>query len=122
MRILGRDGNLILSGSTTPIVYSTPGGTAVSGQGLAGTLMFNTDTTPGDSFDGIFYFTGRGLNWDPYGHHPGDTADPLASPPCTPDVNGYNTGYNASGAALPTLTAIQNSSTSSSGARTTTSP
>jgi FtsP/CotA-like multicopper oxidase with cupredoxin domain len=91
VRILARDGNLILSGSTTPISYSTPGGTAVSGQGLAGTLMFNTDTTPGESFDGIFYFTGRGLNWDPYGHHPGDTADPLASLPCTPDVNGYNT-------------------------------
>ena len=26
--------------------------------------MFNTDTTPGEAFDGIFYFTGRGLNWD----------------------------------------------------------
>jgi hypothetical protein len=32
--------------------------------------MFNTDTTPGEAFDGIFYFTGRGLNWDAYGHHP----------------------------------------------------
>ena len=54
--------------------------------------MFNTDTTPGEAFDGIFYFTGRGLNWDPYGHHPGDTADPSASLTCTPDANGYNTG------------------------------
>ncbi len=99
VRILARDGNLVLSSSATPISYSTPGGTTVSGPGLAGTLMFNTDTTPGESFDGIFYFTGRGLNWDPYGHHPGaDTsltplagADPLASLPCTPDANGYNT-------------------------------
>ena len=33
--------------------------------------MFNTDTTPGEAFDGIFYFTGRGLNWDVYGHNPG---------------------------------------------------
>jgi FtsP/CotA-like multicopper oxidase with cupredoxin domain len=90
VRILARDGNLILSGSTTPISYSDSVGTAVSARGLAGTLMFNTDTTPGESFDGIFYFTGRGLNWDPYGHHPGDTADPLASLPCTPDANGYN--------------------------------
>jgi len=33
------------------------------------------------------------LNWDPYGHHPGDAArDPLASPGCTADANGYNTG------------------------------
>jgi FtsP/CotA-like multicopper oxidase with cupredoxin domain len=77
VRILARDGNLIL---------------APDGSNLAGKLMFNTDTTPGEAFDGIFYFTGRGLNWDPYGHHPGDTNDPLASLPCTPDANGYNTG------------------------------
>jgi hypothetical protein len=66
--------------------------------------MFNTDTTPGESFDGIFYFSGRGLNWDPYGHHPGPDVgtspgtgatpenDPLAHLTCTPDANGYNTG------------------------------
>jgi len=57
--------------------------------------MFNTDTTPGDAFDGIFYFTGRGLNWDPYGHHPGPDVgtgpDPLAHLGCAPDANGYNT-------------------------------
>ena len=90
VRILARDGNLILGSSTTPISYSTPGGTAASGPPLAGLLMFNTDTTPGEAFDGIFYFTGRGLNWDPYGHHPGDAKDPLASLTCTPDANGYN--------------------------------
>ena len=92
VRILARDGNLELSSTLTPISYNTPGGTAASGPALAGMLMFNTDTTPGESFDGIFYFTGRGLNWDPYGHHPGDTSDPLASLPCTPDANGYNSG------------------------------
>ncbi len=59
-RILARDGNLILS-PTNPA------------SSLAGHLMFNTDTTPGEAFDGIFYFTGRGLNWDPYGHHPAGT-------------------------------------------------
>jgi len=77
VRILARDGNMQLS--------------ATSSGDLAGLLMFNTDTTPGEAFDGIFYFTGRGLNWDPYGHHPGDTADPLASLPCYPDANGYYT-------------------------------
>jgi FtsP/CotA-like multicopper oxidase with cupredoxin domain len=76
VRILGRDGNMQL---------------APDGSNLAGLLMFNTDTTPGEAFDGIFYFTGRGLNWDPYGHHPGDTSDPLASLSCTADANGYNT-------------------------------
>ena len=82
VRILARDGNLIL---------------APDGTNLAGILMFNTDTTPGQAFDGIFYFTGRGLNWDPYGHHPGSDVgtnslnDPLAHLGCTPDANGYNT-------------------------------
>ena len=103
VRILARDGNLILSPtaaacSVTPapagcVMYSSPGGTAVMATGLAGSLMFNTDTTPGEAFDGIFYFTGRGLNWDPYGHHPvSSTGDPLATLPCTPDANGYNSG------------------------------
>jgi hypothetical protein len=94
VRILARDGNLILS----------PTNPATS---LAGSLMFNTDTTPGEAFDGIFYFSGRGLNWDPYGHHPAAApcvpsatvncsntppTNPLASLSCTPDGNGYNTG------------------------------
>jgi Multicopper oxidase len=82
VRILARDGNLIL---------------APDGTNLAGILMFTTDTFPGQSFDGIFYFTGRGLNWDAYGHHPagrtppGYPTDPLASLTCTPDANGYYT-------------------------------
>ncbi len=67
VRILARDGNLIV----------TPNNPTTS---LAGSLMFNTDTTPGESFDGIFYFSGRGLNWDPYGHHPAGTS-PTLSPP-----------------------------------------
>jgi FtsP/CotA-like multicopper oxidase with cupredoxin domain len=79
VRILARDGNLIL----------TPDGSS-----LAGLLMFNTDTTPGQAFDGIFYWSGRGLNWDAYGHHPGDTSDPLASVPCAPDANGYYTSIS----------------------------
>jgi len=86
VRILARDGNLILSSST--VTYQ---GTATAAPALAGRLEFTTNTTPGEAFDGIFYFTGRGLNWDMYGHHPG-SIDPLATLPCTPDVNGYNTG------------------------------
>lgn len=79
VRILGRDGNLILS--------STNAGE----QNLAGPLMFTTTTTPGIAFDGIFYWTAKGLNWDAYGHNP-SSADPTAKLPCTPDANGYNTG------------------------------
>jgi FtsP/CotA-like multicopper oxidase with cupredoxin domain len=77
VRILARDGNLIVS--------------STSATQLAGPLLFTTTTTPGLAMDGIFYWTGRGLNWDAYGHHPG-SADPLATLPCTPDANGYNTG------------------------------
>jgi hypothetical protein len=92
VRILARDGSMELSNS--PITYVGP--TPAAAPALSGLLMFNTDTTPGQAFDGIFYFTGRGLNWDPYAHHPNDTADPLASLSCTPDAYGYNTGFPAS--------------------------
>ena len=76
VRVLARDGNLIL----------TP-----DGSGLAGPLLFTTTTTPGLAMDGIYYWSGKGLNWDPYGHNPA-SSDPLAKPTCTPDANGYNTG------------------------------
>ena len=76
VRILARDGNLIL---------------APDGQNLAGPPLFTTTTTPGIAMDGIFYFTGRGLNWDMYGHNPAST-DASATLPCVADANGYNTG------------------------------
>ena len=78
VRILARDGNLILS-ATDP-------------NSLAGPALFTTTTTPGVAMDGIFYFTGRGLNWDMYGHNP-NSGDTLAKLPCDPDANGYNTGH-----------------------------
>jgi len=105
VRILARDGNLELAGPASVCSGTTGnpncinyvgGASGTPGPALSGLLMFNTDTTPGESFDGIFYFTGRGLNWDPYGHHPGDATDPLASLTCTPDAYGYNTGFLAS--------------------------
>jgi FtsP/CotA-like multicopper oxidase with cupredoxin domain len=76
VRVLARDGNLILS--------------ATDAKSLAGPLLFTTTTTPGQAMDGIFYWTGKGLNWDAYGHNPAST-DPLAKLTCTPDANGYNT-------------------------------
>jgi len=75
VRILGRDGNLLLS-ATDP-------------NSLAGPALFTTTTTPGMAMDGIFYWTGRGLNWDPYGHNP---LNATATLPCVADGNGYNTG------------------------------
>jgi len=112
VRILARDSNLVLSptagtcaSSATPgcVTFSSGlGETGVTAAGLAGLLMFNTDTTPGEAFDGIFYYNGRGLNWDAFGHHPplsgtlpGTAAsdpygDANATLPCTPDANGLN--------------------------------
>ena len=89
VRILGRDGNLILSNST--IQYSDNGNLLSAVPALAGPLFFTTTTTPGLAFDGIFYWTAKGLNWDAYGHNP-KSKDPNALLPCTPDANGYNTG------------------------------
>jgi FtsP/CotA-like multicopper oxidase with cupredoxin domain len=84
VRILARDGNLIVSQTDQTK--------------LAGRLEFNTDTTPGQAFDGIFYYSARGLNWDIYGHgFKGDISV------CHPDANGYYTV--ASGAAPPTFDA-----------------
>jgi FtsP/CotA-like multicopper oxidase with cupredoxin domain len=80
VRILGRDGNLIVSESDP--------------SQLAGPLLFTTTTTPGLAMDGIFYWTAKGLNWDAYGHNPA-SKDPNATLPCTPDANGYNTGVGA---------------------------
>src|SRR5947208_15816876 len=80
VRILARDGNLILS--------------ATDATQLAGPLQFTTTTTPGLAFDGIFYWTGKGLNWDAYGHNPASSAASTmpVHAACVPDANGYNTG------------------------------
>ncbi len=77
VRVLARDGNLILS-QTDPTK-------------LAGPLLFTTTTTPGLTMDALFYWTGKGLNWDVYGHNRGDAAGGMSNLPCTPDANGYNT-------------------------------
>ena len=77
VRILARDGNLILSQSDA--------------NSLAGPLLFTTTTTPGLTMDGIFEWTGKGVNWDLYGHNPA-SSDLNGNLACTPDANGYNTG------------------------------
>jgi FtsP/CotA-like multicopper oxidase with cupredoxin domain len=71
VRVLARDGNLLVS--------------QTDATKLAGPLLFTTTTTPGLTMDGIFYWTGKGLNWDVYGHKPGDGSV------CIPDANGYYT-------------------------------
>ena len=75
VRVLARDGNLLLAPTATP-GPTTP---------LAGPLLFTTTTTPGQTIDGLFQWTGKGLNWDVFGHgYTGDTT------PCDGLLNGYH--------------------------------
>ncbi len=71
VRVLARDGNMLLTPTSNK---------------LAGPVLFTTTTTPGMTLDGIFQWTGKGLNWDAYAHASGVTNDV-----CVPDANGYYT-------------------------------
>ena len=88
VRVLARDAHLLVS-QTNPLL-------------LAGRMEFDTDTTPGQAADGIFYWSGKGLGWDIFGHTPTNGA---ANPPCYPDVNGYYTNLSTPPAVIPTYTA-----------------
>jgi FtsP/CotA-like multicopper oxidase with cupredoxin domain len=76
VRVLARDGNLLLTPTTNK---------------LAGPLLFTTTSTPGQAMDGIFQWTGKGLNWDVYGH---TTEHANAMAPCNPDASGYHNNPN----------------------------
>jgi FtsP/CotA-like multicopper oxidase with cupredoxin domain len=78
VRVLARDGNLLLAPGA--VTATTP---------LAGPLLFTTTTTPGQTLDGIFQWTGKGLNWDVFGHGLKDGVA-VDSSVCTPDANGYH--------------------------------
>ena len=70
VRLLARDGNMLLTSTNKP----------------AGPLLFTTTSTPGQTLDGIFQWTAKGLNWDVYAHADGITVDT-----CVADANGYYT-------------------------------
>ncbi len=81
VRVLARDGNILLA----PAAINSE-----AQPRLAGPLLFTTTTTPGQAMDGIFYWTGKGLNWDVFGHgYAGDTSV------CIADANGYYTSNPA---------------------------
>jgi FtsP/CotA-like multicopper oxidase with cupredoxin domain len=77
VRVLARDGNLLLAPAPST--------------SLAGPLLFTTTTTPGQTLDGIFQWTGKGLNWDVFGHTAADAAGVAHTEPCRPDARGYFT-------------------------------
>jgi hypothetical protein len=60
VRVLARDGNLLLS--------------SADNTSLAGPLQFTIPTVSGQSVDAIFTWTGQGLNWDVYGSDPATQA------------------------------------------------
>jgi manganese oxidase len=78
VRVLAQDGQLIAN---------------ESGQ-LMGPLVFTVTSMPGATTDGIFEWTGEGLNWDVYGapHVNGDNTcngEPNPSPGVDPDTKEY---------------------------------
>ncbi|MDB6105262.1 MAG: multicopper oxidase family protein [Gammaproteobacteria bacterium] len=81
VRLLARDGNLLLA--PTKLAQENE-------LRLAGPLLFTTTSTPGQTLDGLYYWTGRGLNWDVFGHGYGGDASV-----CVPDANGYYTSNPA---------------------------
>ena len=95
-RILARDGNLLLS--------------ATDGTSFAGPLVFTYPSVSGQATDSLFGWTGKGLNWDIYGHAntvvaPGkSTAGNGDASPCYADANGFYTSAS-SPAAVPGVTA-----------------
>jgi hypothetical protein len=82
-RVIARDGNMLVS--------------ATDKTKLAGPLIFTFQTVSGQSVDALFQWTGKGLNWDVYGHTfagaaPGPSIVGNGDPaPCYPDINGYYT-------------------------------
>lgn len=76
-RVLARDGNLLLS--------------AVDQNSLAGPLIFTFPTVSGQTVDALFTWTGKGLNWDVYGHKFAGQAGGIDPAPCYPDASGFYT-------------------------------
>jgi len=58
VRVLARDGRLILSDTGSPSTPTDP---------LAGPLLFTVPSVPGGTVDAIFEWTGQDLGWDMYG-------------------------------------------------------
>jgi FtsP/CotA-like multicopper oxidase with cupredoxin domain len=90
VRLLARDGNMLLSSTNK----------------LAGPLLFTTTTTPGQTLDGIFQYTGKGLNWDMYAHNAssavtGSGPEGGGFAPCIADKNGYYTTGSGAPANAP---------------------
>jgi FtsP/CotA-like multicopper oxidase with cupredoxin domain len=82
VRILARDGRLLLSASDTTQ--------------LAGPQLFTIPSVPGGTVDAIFEWTGKDLGWDMYGHPPDDIdAPPFDNPEVVDDFPGIgDTDHN----------------------------
>jgi hypothetical protein len=94
-RVIARDGNMLLS--------------TVDQTSLAGPLIFTFPTVSGQTVDALFQWSGKGLNWDIYGHtYTGAPVGPSSAnsndpSPCYPDANGFYTKAS-NPAAIPGVT------------------
>ena len=107
-RAIARDGNLIVAQA------DVAAGVAPLNQRLGGPVLFTISSVSGQSIDGLFNWTGKGLNWDVYGHSQNVNAKNLPFP-VGPSVPGKATPTRA----CPTPMALISPPTS--GALTTTS-
>jgi FtsP/CotA-like multicopper oxidase with cupredoxin domain len=93
-RTLARDGNLLVAQIDSAPLNNASGVAPAKVNRLAGPLIFTVPTVSGQSIDGIFSWSGKGLNWDVYG-------------PTNHTCNGKSfPGYNGV-TALPTPVAME---------------
>jgi FtsP/CotA-like multicopper oxidase with cupredoxin domain len=100
VRVVATDGRLLSTSTASPSAT----GTDLSWE------TFTLTQFPGKTFDGTFTWTGRELNWDPYGHRAGDPLEPYeyladhgkAFTPNLPPIDGVAQGL-APAQAVPVL-------------------
>lgn len=93
-RIVAEDG-LIVSSAADPLNQTQ---TMATGADLS-SEQFTLTMIPGNSFDSIFNWTGKGLGFDPFGHMPGDLPAPYEY--LADHVGGPNSNVIAPGAQDP---------------------
>ncbi|MGH8136016.1 MAG: multicopper oxidase domain-containing protein, partial [Steroidobacteraceae bacterium] len=82
--VIARDGRVLESAPGASAAYPDFLGTAPELAARNATLPdqaisnFTIQTAPGSTYDAIFTWTGKGLNWDYYGHSGADCANPGA--------------------------------------------
>ncbi len=72
--VIARDGRVLESAPGSAVPYPDFAGIALASRGATlpdqAVSNFTVQVNPGSTYDALFTWTGRGLNWDPYGNQP----------------------------------------------------